>query len=80
MALHINDLIAKGMEESDVEQDANDFIDDTLGDSAASMVDTLLILGQLDPLEVGPDGKQRWTPEQQKLIMEANTKVGEYLN
>lgn len=78
MALHINDLIAKGAEESDLEQLANDFLDDTLGESAASMVDTWLIIGQLDPLELGKDGKPRWTPEQQKLILAASEKLDEY--
>lgn len=78
MALHINDLIAKGAEESDLEQNASAFLDDKLGESAATIVDTWLVLGQLDPLEMGKDGKPRWTPEQQKLITEAVTQVEEY--
>ena len=78
MALHINDLIAKGAEDSDLEQNASDFVDDTLGESAATVVDTWLIVGQLDPLEVGPDGKPRWTKEQQKLILAANESLTEY--
>lgn len=79
MKTHVNDLIAKGAEESDLEQNASDFVDDKISESAASVVDTWLILGQLDPLET-VDGKPRWTEAQQKLIIEANDSLEPYIN
>lgn len=78
MALHINDLIAKGAEEPDLEQVAEHILEEQLGESAGTMVDTWLIIGQLDPLELGKDGKPRWTPEQQKLILAASERLDEY--
>lgn len=79
MKTHINDLIAKGAEESDLEQNASEFLDDTLGESSATIVDTWLVLGQLDPLET-VDGQPRWTEAQQQLIIKANDSLDPYIN
>lgn len=71
--VHINDLIAKGADEGDIENEAEDLVND----SAQTTVDAFLIIGQLDPLDTF-DGKPRWTDGQRQLIMDCNEKLTEY--
>lgn len=40
--------------------------------------DALVIIGQLDPLELGDDNRPKWTREQQKLIVSANNQIEVY--
>ena len=49
----------------DMEQDAENFFVDV-----ESMTNAILVLGQLDPIEV-VENQPRWTPEQQKIIVNA---------
>lgn len=54
-----------------MEDDAEGRIDST------ELVDAVIILGQLDPLEV-LDGKPRWSENQQVLIMRCVDQVAEW--
>lgn len=55
---------------SQVEGEASEFAED----SAQRLVDTVIILGQLDPLEIDlTTGQPRWNETQRASIIEAKT-------
>lgn len=60
-----------------IEEASSTFVDNQL-DDAQSTVDAVLILGQLDPLEVGKDFLPRWTESQRELIIKAGDLLGEW--
>jgi hypothetical protein len=60
---------------ADYEQDAETFFAGDIED----LVDTVLILGQLDPTEIDlRTGQPRWTENQRKVIVKAVTKLPEW--
>lgn len=52
--------------------------DTILNSDSEQLNDALVIIGQLDPLDLGDDRKPKWTPEQQKLIVSANNQLAIY--
>ena len=59
---------------ADLEQDAGDFFEVDID----TCVQSLVILGQLDPTEIDlKTGLPRWTPEQMTVIVKANDWLSE---
>lgn len=57
---------------ADVEQDAQAFFDRDID----TLVQSMIILGQLDPTEINlQTGLPRWTPEQMKVISGARSQL-----
>lgn len=56
----------------DIEQDAQEVFGDV-----AEMIDAILVIGQLNPLEI-VNGQPRWNKEQQALIIKCTDQVGDW--
>jgi hypothetical protein len=71
--LQIGDLAT---DPADIEQDVQSFFDDN---GVEPLVETVLILGQLDPTEIDlGTGFPRWTPAQMHVITQARSKVEDW--